>query len=292
MVQKFLAALDGSAASESILPYLESLLAAQDADVTLTQVVPTPEAADVEKAHRYLHPLAAVLREKGLVVDVCVATGKPADALIDLAKQGGYSMILMCSKARTGLPRLIYGSVAEDVLRRSPVPVLVVHPQAPGQEKPRLKRIVVPLDGSHRSGSILQHVAPLAKATGSKLLFVTVVDPRAKDAMPVEVIARNLFREQKQLHRQGLQTELLIRYGDPAAEILSSGDDQHADLVALSTHGRTGLDRALYGSVAESILREGRLPLLVLRTAGTYEYDPMHATQIRAEREKERALGH
>lgn len=289
MMQRFLAALDGSAASESILPYLESLLAAQDADITLTQVIPTPEAAGIEKAHRYLQTLAAVLRSKGLVVDVCVETGKPADTLIDLAKKGRYSMILMCSKARTGLPRLIYGSVAEDVLRRSPIPVLVVHPLAPGQEKPKLRRIVVPLDGSHRSGSILQHVGPLANATGSKLLFLTVVDPRAKDAMPVEVIARNLFREQKQLHRQHVQTELVIRYGDPAAEILACSDDQHADLVALSTHGRTGLDRALYGSVAESVLREGRLPVLVLRTAGTFQYDPMQAPAIRAEREKARA---
>src|SRR5436189_4093250 len=251
MVQKLLAALDGSSASESILPYLESLLAAQDADVTLTQVVPTPEATEVEQASLYLNTLAAGLREKGLVIDLRVRTGKPADTLLDLAKEGGYSMILMCSKARTGLPRLIYGSVTEEVLRRSPVPVLVAHPRAAGQEKPRLRRILVPLDGSHRSGSILPHLGPLAIATGARLLFMTVVDPRAKDSMPVDVIARNLFREQKQLHRQGVQTELVIRYGDPAAEILTCGGALNADLVALSTHGRTGLDRVLYGSVAE-----------------------------------------
>jgi len=290
MVPKLLAALDGSAASESILPYLESLLAAQDADITLTQVVPTPEVTEVEHAYVYLNTLAAGLREKGLVIDIRVRTGKPADTLLDLAKEGGYSMILMCSNARTGLPRLLYGSVTEEVLRRSAVPVLVVHPRTPGQEKPRLRKILVPLDGSHRSGSILPHLGPLAKATGAKLVFMTVVDPHAKDAMPVDVIARNLFREQKQLHRDGVQTELVIRYGDPATEIRASADDQHVDLIALSTHGRTGLDRALYGSVAESVLREGSFPLLVLRTAGTYEYDPMHSPQIRAEREKARAL--
>jgi len=195
----------------------------------------------------------------------------------------------MTSRGKKGLPRLILGSVAEEVLRRSPIPVLIVHPLTKTGVKPRLKRIVVPLDGSHRSGSILPHVATLAKATGSKLLFMTTVDPRVKNGFPVEVLAKNLFREQKELHKQGIQTELSIRYGDPTVEILSYSDVQGADLVALSTHGRSGVERALYGSVTESVLREGKLPMLVLRTAGKFEPDPIHAPAIRAQRQKQRA---
>lgn len=287
-MMKFLAALDGSPSSESIVPYLEALLAIQDADVTLVQAVPGAEPARVQKAGAYLQRVAKPLRDKGAVVDVQVPPGRPAPAIVDLAVNGGYSLIVMCSRGRKGLPRLILGSVTEEVLRHSPIPVLIVHPAKKGGMKPRLKRIVVPLDGSHRSGSILAHVAPLAKAAGSKLLFMTTVEPRAKDALPVEVLARNLFREQKELHRQGVATELSIRYGDPVAEILSFGDTQHADLVALSTHGRTGVERARFGSVTESVLREGTIPLLVLRTAGKFVSEPLRAPAIRAERQRSR----
>lgn len=287
MLQKFLAALDGTKASESVLPYLETLLGAEDADITLAQAVPTESKA--QKARLYLQRIARGLREKGAVVNIEVLSGKPAPALVDLAVRGGYSLILMCSRGKKGLRRLMLGSVAEEVLRRSPLPVLIVHPLEKAGEKPRIRRIVVPLDGSHRSGSILPHVAPLAKATGSKVLFMTTVDPRAREALPVEVLAKNLFREQKAMHREGVKTELAIRYGDPVLEILSFGDVQNADLLALSTHGRSGMERALYGSVAESVLREGKLPMLVLRTAGKFVPDPIHAPEIRAQRQKERA---
>ena len=152
-----------------------------------------------------------------------------------------------------------------------------------------MKRILVPLDGSHRSAAILPAAAALAKATGARLIFTTVVEPNAREEIPVEVLANNLFREQKRLHREGIPTQLAIRYGDPVAEILSFGDSQNADLVALSTHGRSGVERALYGSVTESVLRKGKLPLLILRTVGKYVPDPLRAPAIRAERRKKQA---
>jgi len=283
MVQKILTALDGSKTSESILPYLETLLASQDADVTLTQVV-NGSAARIHEAYTYLNRVAAALRGKGAVVDAHVLTGKPAPTLVDMAVRGGFSLIVMCIRGKSGLKRLLLGSVAEEVLRLSPIPVLIVHPLTKAAGKMKIKRIVVPLDGSHRSGSILPHVATLAKATGARLLFMTTVEPGSKDDLPAELVARNLFREQKQLHKQGIPTEMAIRYGDPALEILSFGNAQGADLVALSTHGRTGLDRARYGSVAETVLRKGTMPLLILRTAGKFVPDPIHSTAIRAER--------
>ncbi|MBV8881634.1 MAG: universal stress protein, partial [Planctomycetaceae bacterium] len=189
MIQKFLTALDGSKASESILPYLETLLGTQDADVTLAQVVPFAEQGEMQRAHSYLSRISKRLRDKGAVVNVQVLSGTPASALVELATRGQYSVILMCSHVRKGLPRLVLGSVAEEVLRLSPVPVLVVHPLADPNRKPRFKRIVVPLDGSHRSASILPHVASLAKATGSKILFMTTVDPRTTKSMPVDLVA-------------------------------------------------------------------------------------------------------
>jgi nucleotide-binding universal stress UspA family protein len=287
MVQKILTALDGTKASESVLPYLETLLASQDADVTLVRVTPGGSMARTHEAYAYLNRVAEDLRAKGAVVDIQVLAGKPAPSIVDMAVRGNYSLIVLCSRGKSGLKRLLLGSVAEELLRRSPLPVLIVHPRARSGEKPKVKRIVVPLDGSHRSSTILPHVAALAKATGARLLFTTVVEPNAREEIPVDVLARNLFREQKQLHRQGIPTELIIRYGDPADEILSLGGVQNADLVALSTHGRSGLERARFGSVAESILRKGTLPMLLLRTSGKFVSDPIRAPQIRAQRRRE-----
>jgi nucleotide-binding universal stress UspA family protein len=287
MVQKILTALDGTKASESILPYLEALLATQDANVTLVRVTPGGSMARTNEAYAYLERVAEGLRAKGAVVDLQVPAGKPAATLVAMAVRGNYSLILMGSRGRSGLKRLLLGSVAEEVLRHSPLPVLIVHPLAATGEKPTLKRIVVPLDGSHRSAAILPFVAALAKATGARLLFTTVVEPHARQEIPVEVLAKNLFRHQKELLGQGIPTELIIRYGNPTEEILSLGDVQNADLVALSTHGRTGLERARFGSVAESILRRGKLPLLLVRTPGKFVPDPMHAPEIRAQRRRQ-----
>jgi len=287
MVQKILAAVDGTPASESILPYLETLLRCQDADVTFVRVVPHGSPNEIHKANVYLLQLSAGLERKGAVVDSQVLAGGPAAQIVGYAASGKYDLILMCTR-KSGLKRIVLGSVAEEVLRKSPVPVLAVHPLAQKGGKVEIRRILVPLDGSHRSASILPVVAMLAKATGAKLVFTTVVEPRAKEEYPVEVVAKNLFKEQKELHREGLQTELCIRFGDPAAEILSLGEAMKVDLIALSTHGRTGLERVRYGSVAESILRKGTPPLLVLRTAGKFVPDPLHAPEIRARRQQKR----
>jgi len=288
MMRKILTALDGSKTSESILPYLETLLVTQDADVSLVRVIAEDLPSLRRAATEYLERMAGTLRSKGAVVDVHVLVGKTAPTIVDMAVRGGFSMILMCSRGKSGIQRLLLGSVAEAVLRLSPVPVLVVHPLSALTGKLKMKRIVVPLDGSHRSGTILQHVAPLAKATGARLLFVTIVDPHAREDVPAEVLARTLFRDQKRLHKMGIQTELSIRYGDPVAEILSFGGVQNADLVALSTHGRTGLERVRLGSVTESVLRRGKLPLLVYRSAGKFVPDPMHATEVRTRRRARR----
>jgi nucleotide-binding universal stress UspA family protein len=288
MVQKILAAVDGTAVSESILAYLETLLRCQDANVTFLRVVPRGTPAEIQKAAAELRPLAAELTRRGAVAETLVLAGRPAPQIVDVATRGTYDLIVMASRGKAGLKRLLLGSVAEEVLRTSPVPVLAVHPLPRNSGKPEIRKILVPLDGSHRSASILPPLATLAKATGAKLVFTTVVEPHAKEDYPVEVVAKNLFKEQKELHRVGIQTELCIRFGDPAREILALGEAMKVDLIALSTHGRTGLERVRYGSVAESILRAGTPPLLVLRTAGKFIPDPIHAPQIRARRQRQR----
>jgi len=266
MIRKILVALDGSKTSESSLPFLEFLLRNQDADVTLMQVVSKGELKHKEAAQKYLQSVAAPLESKGACVDRVIQVGDPASQIARQAAQEGYSLILMCSRGKTGLRRILLGSVAEKTLTLSKVPVLIVHPIKEGAKVSPIRRIVVPLDGSHRSAKVLPVVAGLARAMDAALALVVVVSPTEKHPLPVEVAAQNLFRAQKGLQDQGLKVEIAIPYGDPAAETLAFAKLNQADLLAIATHGRSGLEELRHGSMTKKILRTSQLPLLVLRT--------------------------
>jgi nucleotide-binding universal stress UspA family protein len=161
----------------------------------------------------------------------------------------------------------------------------VVHPREESASAVAVRKIAVPLDGSHRSGAILGPVSEFAKMFGAKVEFVSVVSPTKKETLPIETVAHNIFQEQKQLQAKGLQVELSILYGNPATEILSFAEGHHVDLVAISTHGRSGLDRAFYGSVAEKVLRKGGFPLLVVRNGAVPREHSLHRRGVRARRE-------
>jgi nucleotide-binding universal stress UspA family protein len=284
MVQKILVALDGSRASESILPYIEALLGTSDANLTLLTVTRPGSARQARAAKAYLNGQAAPLREKGAFVDVALAQGKPAAEIVRAAHAGAYDLLAMSSRGKSGLRRLVLGSVAEEVLRRASLPVFVSHPLPKGISPASLRSIVVPLDGSHRSASVLPLVTELAKRCGSKVAFVSVVSPTRKDDLPVETAAHNLFAEQKALQKEGLEVELAILYGDPATEILRFAEARGASLLALATHGRTGLDRLRYGSVAEALVRKTSLPMLVVRTAAVVRERVLHPRAVAARR--------
>lgn len=289
MIRRILTALDGSKRSESILGLVEPLLGMLGADVTLAMVIPEDSRSEERRARSYLSALVKRLSSGGGRAELTVLAGTPAPAIAKCAADGGYDLLALCTRGRSGLRRLLLGSVAEEVLRRATVPVLVAHPPLKGAPPvTEFRRIVVPLDGSHRSASILPCVSEIARAHGAKLSFVTVLSPGRDEDLPVETTSRNLFQEQKLIQSQGLEVDLAVLYGDPATEILAYAERNQADLVALSTHGRTGLNRMRYGSVTESILRHNRRTMLVFRTATVVREHPLHA---RAGDARRRAMG-
>lgn len=267
MIRNILAAFDGSKASESTLPYLEMLLSRNDANVTLVGVSPSESADDRRVIGDYLTLLAERLRRKGASVEVEVPVGDPAEEILRLAETGRYNFLALTSRGKGGLKRFLFGSVAEEILRRVTIPAFVAHPLAGGATPAPIRTILVPLDGSHRSASVLRAAADLALAHGAKLNLISIVLRTGKDELPVEVAAENLYRDQKHLKAKGLDVGLEVLFGDPAQEILTYARKHGADVIAMTTHGRTGLNRTVYGSITEKVLRKGDLPLLILRTA-------------------------
>ncbi len=135
-----------------------------------------------------------------------------------------------------------------------------------------LKKIVVPLDGSALAEAVLPQVIEFARALGAELLVLRVafahvfpgVDATEMEVETVRQAEEYVAGVATQLTEAGIAVRTSVRYGKPAVEIVSHVADNHADLVAMSTHGRSGLSRLVMGSVAEAVVRNAGVPVLLV----------------------------
>jgi nucleotide-binding universal stress UspA family protein len=143
------------------------------------------------------------------------------------------------------------------------------------------ERVLVPLDGSQAAEAILPFLAQVAGPLDAEIILLRAVEPIA----PADAIAsaggapgtladretdakRYLSEVERRLSGKGLRLRTRIAFGPPAEEILAAAKVTGADLIAMATHGRSGLGRVLFGSVAEAVLRTSVVPVLVIRTTG------------------------
>jgi nucleotide-binding universal stress UspA family protein len=279
--ERILVPLDGSELAESVLHQVRRLLMRKDGEIRLLRVVTLPPATEGDaglpldllwsQATEYLQGVERRLSEQGARVKMKVVEGFAADAILETAKGCCATMIAMSTHGRTGLARWVFGSVAEKVLRASPIPVLVV-PSFQGsggdafptgaREIP-FRTILVPVTSEERSLEIVPPAIEFARLFESKVLALNVCQGQ-ECTVPLHEMrkAYELFRE------AGVPAEPLVKQGDAAAQILETCRETGADLIAMTTHGRSGPSRWVLGSVAEKVLRGANVPLLVLRTAG------------------------
>ena len=148
MFQKILVCLDGSKLAEQILPYAAEQAARFSGSLVLFQVVslasiPTPtgiesvpvavpndQLAEAEDAARdYLNGLALPLRDKGMKVQCVTTVGHPAESIVSYAEENGFDLVAIATHGRSGLRRLVFGSVADYVIRKSGLPILLIKPK-------------------------------------------------------------------------------------------------------------------------------------------------------------------
>jgi nucleotide-binding universal stress UspA family protein len=268
--ERMLLPLDGSAAAEAALP-VARLLAGPAAEVILLRAV-GPAVTDVhvsfdpqgavEEARAYLSAVQTRLGVRGVAVRSCAVAGDPGPAILAAVERERATLVAMSTHGRTGLSRLVFGSVAEGVVRASRVPVLLVRAGAPVPAG--VRRVLVPLDGSARSARILDPAMALSRVFGAHLLLFHVF-PRGPGPGDPQMPLREACAA---LDRAALPYDAEFFSGDPADEIGKAVREFSIDLVAMATHGRTGLARAVLGSVTEAVLRHASCPMLVLRSAG------------------------
>jgi nucleotide-binding universal stress UspA family protein len=241
---------------------------------------------------------------RGLQVRTSVMEGLIEEEIWKAAEQA--DLIVMGTHGRTGLSRIMLGSVAEKVVGTARCPVLVVkHPdidvelpwgghlkgaRRTPQAPPRFLNILVPLDGSPRSELVLEEAKNLARACEAVIVLFLVISssPQLGGLPPGEMtpadqtrIVDYLQQKQEALRSEGHMVETVLRSGDAATEILDYADARGIDLIAMSTHGWTGLRRWFLGSVADKVLRASTIPVLLIRAwneaKGPNESSDLHA---------------
>ena len=138
------------------------------------------------------------------------------------------------------------------------------------------QRIMAPLDGSELAQSALPHAVELCRALGATLLLLYVRDPRSGS---VEAARRYLEFVRDQQAAAGVAIEILVRDGPVAEAIIAAAEHERIDMIAMATHGRSGLQRVVYGSVAEQVLRSSTKPVLLVRVPGAPVEQPARSSK-------------
>ena len=295
-IEKILVPLDFSPPSMEALDYAVSMAKQFRAAIHLVHVHPPDEASSVPGAsHLLLQSAEAIERlneeltgiHRKRVEPFCpenchVIGGRPYQEIIALAREIDAHLIVLSTRGQSGLKHLLLGSTAERVVRSAPCPVLVVRKRKqkskPASKSFAIRTILVPTDFSACALAGAEYAAFLARTLGATLRFFHAIYPYTNYVFvdragvrlsglieAVEETARQEMDALKQmdfLRGLSVQTELLP--GPAVEEICRAAAQPEIDLIVTSTHGRTGLEHALIGSVAEHVVRYAERPVVVV----------------------------
>jgi nucleotide-binding universal stress UspA family protein len=300
MYTRLLIPLDGSKTAEAVLPYGRTLAGTLKIPVELLGVVDiaalathvshgsaryfeTIIAESVRSSEEYLKRIAKTF--PGHEVECTVEKGKVEEVIIEKAGSDT-TLTAMATHGRSGINRLLLGSVAEKVLRGSPHPLLLIRAseEAKSEGEAALKSVIVPLDGSELAENVLPAVVELAKTLKLEVLLLRAYQipintyAGMEDYYPVnyEEISGALrdeaqsYLERKvgELKRNGIEkVSFATPEGSGAHEIIALAQRTPDNLIAMCTHGRSGVKRWVLGSVTEKVVRLSGDPVLIVRGA-------------------------
>lgn len=292
-VRSILFPTDGSACAEFAHAHADFLADQFDAELHIVHVVEDQmstlkdlkqlvdiDQSDILEQLRLPIPEAVQESSDGGVHRETLTNPSAAEGVLGYAADHDVDLIVMGTRGRRGVDRLLMGSVAEEVVRLSDCPTLTVCRQRQGKPNRDINQILVPMGLSAHTDMLFRHACAIAATYDAKLDLVHVIETAAlpsiyqveaasTDYKAVEKRVRNALDEYvERAATDGVAATATVQRGYPAAVILDRMEDEPIDLVTIATHGRTGLKRLLMGSVAEKVVRMAPCPVFTVKSFG------------------------
>jgi nucleotide-binding universal stress UspA family protein len=299
MFKRMLVLLDGSKIAEVVFSYALELAGRLNLNIDLLHVCTAEEAQQLPMRQAYIEHMAETLvaqsketqsknnikpRKKDIEARAKVAVGYPAEEILKYIDENKIDIIMLATHGRSGIRRWGLGSVADKVIHEANVPIWLVpaylHEGILYDKLPR-RSILVPLDGSKLAETVIPHVIALTRQRGeeTEIMLVTVTKPISVKMSEDE---QSLIRESitslkthselyldkiaKQFKDAGLKVNIEQLIGDPAEEIVRYAATYKPRVIVMSTHGRSGFSRFVFGSVTENVLhRLQKTPVFLVR---------------------------
>jgi nucleotide-binding universal stress UspA family protein len=285
--ERLLLATDGSEFSEGAIREAIGLAKRCGSKLSAMMVIESnPEYSGIapqlvekaEKAAReHLEAVKARAKLEGVSLDSIVREGEDSyNYIAEEATKNRSTMLIMGRRGRKGLKRLVMGSTTARVIGHSPCSVLVV----PRAAQVGFKSLVVATDGSKHSAVAASEAIGIAKRNKSKLTVVSVVPSELMSQADIDFamnLRENLAEKEmseaekyakavkEAAKNEGVEVQAFVVTGKPADVIIETAKEKNADLIVLGSHGRTGLEKLLMGSVAERVIVLSSCAVLVAK---------------------------
>ena len=278
MFDRVLVPTDGSGPANAALEYAAEIAAREDLTVYVLHVVDPDDDLPATTVEDLLEAGRTWAADANAPIIDAVRTGAPSEAILEFAADHDVDAVVMGTRGRRGIGRLLLGSVTEAVVRDADVPVLVVRGSADVRRRYPVETVLVPSDGSVHADVAVEHALAIADHLGADVHVVTSVD-----VSPAELgEGTDLRLDRLEAHARSvvddaadraagtdLEVTTAVRHGSIARTIRTYAEEHDVDLLVMGTHGRSGIDRLLLGSVTERVLRTAPAPVLTVRAPET-----------------------
>lgn len=299
MIRRTLIPLDGSKLAERAIPHLLRFVEPDRTELLLMTAMssasssllgdttrlfmPGQAALSKEcKAGKQMDIVAQQLCQAGFNVANRILSGAPAASILHLAEEAYVDLIAMSTHGRTGVGQVLLGSVADEVVRNARPPVFLVPAAVVVKSDPLPRTILLPLDGTPLAETAIPVAIHFSQNTGATLYLIRVVEPddSVDELQDAQILASLDYAGEQPVIRQaisylerirlrlqlaGVSSCSRIAAGDPADVINRIVHAEDADLIVMSTHGRSGVERMIHGSVVSRIISNTICPLLLMR---------------------------
>lgn len=283
---RILVPLDGSVAAEQAMLPAARIARAVGGTIVLVRIVPVrmwsaglpgtfiPEEAyqrlldDEDKVTSdYLSRMAYEVGKQGVGAETYSDRGDAAPSLLALERQLHIGLVVMTTHGRTGMARLTLGSVADYIVRNGNIPALLVRPFSPTSQGNALERVLVPLDGSRVAEAALEAVRQLAGVLVHHVTLLRAVNATENQSAHIEaqryLEAQRIGLIERMDDREKCDITTVVVKGDAAPSILVQAG-RACDFIIMATHGAKGIQRWAVGSVADGVLHDTPVPLLLV----------------------------